>query len=233
MCFRNVNSPTWRHARWRGCLLLVLIASAGRCPAAGGNPAAPVVWRLDNLKTIGGAAPEVLGAPRLTTEPALHFNGVDDGLILPLDPVAGWRAFTIEALIRPDATGEPEPRFFHIEDDQGHRATLEIRLTTDGRWALDTFLLSGDSHLALLDRARLHPAGRWTWVALRYDGHTMTSFVDGLEELSGPVNVTPFVAAGRTSVGVRLNRVYWFKGEIQEVRFHARALGAAELQRTR
>jgi len=216
-----------RRGRAAAMLLGAMIAS--RAFAADG---APIIWRLDNLLAIGGVKPELWGAPRVTAEKAVRFNGVDDGVVLAVDPVAGWREFTIEALIRPDATGEPEPRFFHVEDEQGHRATLEIRVTADGRWALDTFLLSGDSHCALLDRTRLHPTGRWTWVALRYDGRTMTSFVDGVEELAGAVTVTPF-AAGRTSLGVRLNRVDWYKGDIQEVRFHDRALAAAELQRAR
>lgn len=199
--------------------------------AAGAEPAAPAVWKLDNLRLIGGRAPEVLGAPRVTAEAAMRFNGVDDGLILSVDPLAGMTAFTIEALIRPEAGGATEQRFLHIEDAHGNRVTMEIRLTADGRWALDTFLLGGDSRRALLDRTRLHPAGRWTWVALRYDGRRMTSFVDGAKELEGEVNVPAF-GAGRTAIGVRLNKVYWFKGAIREVRFQGRALPAADLQRT-
>ena len=34
--------------------------------------------------------------------PSLHFNGKNDGYIIPLNPVAGWKSFTVEALIRPD-----------------------------------------------------------------------------------------------------------------------------------
>jgi hypothetical protein len=36
------------------------------------------------------------------------------------------------------------------------------------------------------------------------------------------------LAAGRTSIGVRLNRVFWFKGAISKARFTARALAPAE-----
>ena len=36
---------------------------------------------------------------------------------------------------------------------------------------------------------------------------------------------------GRTSLGVRLNQVFWFKGAIREVRIHPAALDAAALQR--
>ena len=192
-----------------------------------------MIWAVDNVKLIGGQIPVVLGAPHVMVgEPAVRFNGVDDGLILPVDPLAGLQEFTIETLIRPEPGGAPEQRSLHIEDEQGNRATMEIRLTSDGRWSLDTFLLCGDSRRALLDLARLHPAGRWTWVALRYDGRRMTAFVDGVKELEGAVSVMPFTA-GRTALGVRLNRVYWFKGAIREVRFHARALDAADLQRVK
>jgi len=231
MLSRIVRDPTGKTLRWSRWLAAVLGVAACRGLAEGAGPAAPIVWRLDNLQSIGGQVAEVLGAPRVTAEAAVRFNGVGDGLILPVDPLAGMAAFTIEALIRPEAGGATEQRFLHIEDQHGNRATMEIRLTSDRRWALDTFLLGGDSRRALLDRTRLHPADRWTWVALRYDGRRMTSFVNGVEELEGAVNVTPF-AAGRTALGVRLNRVYWFKGAIREVRFQARALAAADLQRT-
>jgi Concanavalin A-like lectin/glucanases superfamily len=230
--FPIVNRSIRRSPRGRVRLVAVLLAAAGRSLAAGDPaPAPPVLWKLDSLRSIGGHAPEVLGAPRVTAGTAVQFNGVDDGLILPVDPLAGWREFTIEALIRPETGGAAEQRFLHIEDAHGHRATMEIRLTADGRWALDTFLLGGGSRRTLLDRTRLHPADRWTWVALRYDGRQMTSFVNGVMELEGPVDVSPFTA-GRTALGVRLNRVYWFRGAIREVRFEARALEASDLQQT-
>jgi hypothetical protein len=192
-----------------------------------------VVWALDNVKLIGGQVPVVLGAPQVTAgEPAVRFNGVDDGLILPVNLLAGLKEFTIEALIQPEPGGAPAQRFLHVEDERGDRALMEIRLMADGRWCLDTFLLCGDSRRTLIDRTRLHPAGQWAWVALRCDGRRMEHFVNGVQELEGEVALVPF-AAGRTSLGVRLNQEYWFKGAIREVRFHPRALDAADLQRTR
>jgi len=41
--------------------------------------------------------------------------------------------------------------------------------------------------------------------------------------MSGPLTITPLVE-GKTSFGVRMNRVYWFKGAISKVRFTDRAL---------
>ncbi len=199
-------------------------------PAAAAAPAVPVVWTLDQVTSVGGLVPTVLGAPRVTEgEHAVHLNGVDDGLVLSVNPLAGLREFTIEILLEPEAGGRAEQRFFHVEDDAGSRVLLEIRMCSDGQWALDTFMLSGKSGLALLDRSKLHPAGRWYWVALRYDGRRMTHYVNGQQELEGRVDFAP-MQAGRTSLGVRLNRISWFKGALGEVRLHGTALDAAALQ---
>jgi hypothetical protein len=194
---------------------------------------APTVWPLDQTATIGGFKAEVLGAPRVASGPALFFNGSSDGLLLPVNPLQGLAHFTIEALIRPEAGGAPEQRFLHIQDEAGSRALMEIRLT-DAGWALDTFLFSAKNQqkLPLLDRARLHPADRWTWVALVYaDGH-MAHYINGVKELEGDVTIPP-MGTGRISLGVRQNKVYWFKGGIREVRFQPSALAPAELQRVK
>lgn len=216
----------------RGGWVAVALAAGSLACAAGANaPAASLTWILDSLKLVGGHAPLVLGAPQVTAgEPGIHFNGRGDGLILPVNPLAGATEFTIEALIQPAADGEPAQRFLHIEDEHGNRTLMEIRLLADGRWCLDTFLLCGDNRLALIDHSRLHPAGRWHWVALRCDGRRMDHFVDGVKEGEGTVVFTPFVG-GRMSLGVRLNQAFWFGGAIREVRFYQVALAEDRLQR--
>ncbi len=192
-----------------------------------------IYWKIDNLASVGGQKPEVLGAPQeenVGSGKALVFNGSSDGLILPVNPLAGWTQFTIEVLFNPAADGAEAQRFFHIEDTAERRALLEIRLTKDAQWSLDTFLLDGPGNLTLNDPAQLHPAGQWHWVALRYDGQKMTSFVNGVQQLEGSVAFGP-MTAGQTSIGVRLNKVYWFKGAIREVRLTPGALPAAQLQK--
>ena len=57
----------------------------------------------------------------------------------------------------------------------------------------------------------------WHTAALTYDGTTMAHYVDGVKELEGTVKVRP-QGPGRTSLGVRQNLVYWFKGQIRRVR---------------
>lgn len=220
---------------WAGTAGLVggaLAAAERTAPAAA---VAPVVWTLENAKRVGPYEPLVLGAPQPVDEApagrALHFNGSSDGLLMPAIPFAGWAQFTIEVLFKPEAGGAPEQRFMHVEDTKGGRAMMETRLTEDNHWYLDTFLLSGPSSLALIDKTKLHPADRWFWVALRYDGKQMTSFVNGVRELEGPVAFAPMVE-GKISLGVRQNLVYWFKGAIREVRFTPAAVTDEKLHRT-
>jgi hypothetical protein len=193
-----------------------------------------VNWAINNPDKVDAWKPEALGAPRVENSPAgqvLVFDGARDGLIIPANAIAGWPQFTIEVLFAPAANGAEAQRFFHIEDSSGPRRVLmEIRLTKDNQWSLDTFLLDGASSKALNDPARLHPAGQWHWVALRYDGQHLASFVNGSPELEGDIKFAP-MAGGQTSVGMRLNEVYWFKGAIGEVRFSPRALPAEQLQR--
>ncbi len=195
--------------------------------------AEPVVWRLDRAAEVGGHATEVLGAPQVAGDPAgpaLAFNGTSDGLFVPVNPLAGASAFSLEVLFNPAADGPAEQRFLHVQDAATNRALLEIRLA-GGTWALDAFLFSpvNKGRLVLLDPTKRHPAGRWTWVAVVYDGRRLTSYIDGVKELEGDVTIPPF-GAGRVSLGVRQNKVYWFKGGLREVRWHTTALKAEELQ---
>ncbi len=195
---------------------------------------APVVWAVTNVNQIGGRQPQVLGNPGLLDAaaggPALRFDGKGDGLIVPLNPLAGLKQFTIEVLLNPEANGPTAQRFFHIEDDRGSRALLEIRILKGNFWSLDAFLQSGSSKRTLYNRDRLHPTGAWTWVALVYDGRRMTDYVNGTKEEQGTVTFPP-MSKGQTSLGVRLNKVFWFAGSLKEVRFHSRAIPPGELQR--
>jgi Concanavalin A-like lectin/glucanases superfamily len=208
-------------------------AEAGTKNAA---PAAPLVWKLDGLKSVGGQTPAWEGAPKIVRVASgvagVQFDGKADGLIFPVNPLAGLAQFTVEILFSPAVDGEPEQRFFHAQDEAGRRVLIELRLNKEGEWWLDTFLkpIAGNG-LPLIDAKKVHPAGRWYWAALRYDGKTMSSFVNGQKELEGELAFEA-MGAGQASVGVRLNRVYWFKGAIREVRFSPVALAPEKLQKS-
>ena len=55
----------------------------------------------------------------------------------------------------------------------------------------------------------------------------MRHYVDGELELSRPIDFKP-QGPGRTSIGVRINEVDWFKGAVREVRFSHRVLKPEE-----
>lgn len=209
----------------------ICVASCGT--TAGAQRPEPIVWRLESTSRIGGHATSVLGSPRHEREgtaSALCFNGESDALFLETNPIARWPQFTIEALIKPDSTGPEEQRFLHIQDERESRLLLETRLTERGEWALDTFLFaSPEARLTLLDRDKLHSTNRWHWVALSFDGETMSHYVDGKKELDGQIAFRP-MTSGRTSIGVRQNKVSWYKGCIREIRFTPRALPVESLQ---
>ena len=206
-------------------------------PDAGSDVSTPLLperWLIDSVTSIHGLTPTVHGSPVVTSTPhgdALCFDG-DDAVILDDHPLAGLGAFTLEVLVRIDgvtATALNQPRFLHIEAEGPARATIEARVT-ETTFYLDTFLLAGTSSRTLADGARLHPVGQWTWTALTYDGVTMRHYVDGVEDASGPVTVPAF-GAGKLSLGVRQNLMYWFAGCIREVRVTPAALTHERLQR--
>lgn len=198
---------------------------------AAGRAAEPVVWRLEAPDRIGGGVTQVWGEPK-AAERGMVFDGARDGLLVEANPLAGWKAFTVELLFCPAEGGSEAQRFFHAEDSGGMRALVEIRVNGRGGWWLDTFLRTERDQRTLIDPQRVHPTGRWHWVALRYDGAEMAHFVNGEQELAGPVAFGP-MGSGRVSLGVRQNRVYWFKGAIREVRFTPEALPAERLQRVK
>lgn len=188
-------------------------------------------WKIDNLKEIGGNQLTITGTPEVIKSPAgkaISFNGKDQGVVVPQNPIAGARAFTIEAIFRPDAGGEFEQRWLHIQEDvTDNRALLEIRANGD-EWFLDTFINSGEHKLTLYADKFKHPIGQWYHVALVFDGVMMRHYVDGQEEMSGPLDVSAPLGPGKISLGVRMNHVSWFKGAIREARFTQRALKPSE-----
>ena len=224
--------PTISRNKLRCCLPLAGLVLAS--PLCAGE-----IWRLDNLQRIGGHAVMLEGSPRVSEAggaKAIVFDGVRDGLFIPAIPFAGAKQFTIEVMFSPAEGGLTEQRFVHVQDTNDSRALIELRLNGKGGWWLDTFQWTGapppDRGLTLVDPKKVHPTGKWYWAALRYDGKTMAHFVNGEKEIERAGAFRPF-GPGQVSLGVRQNKVYWFKGAIREVRFHTVALAEENLQRVK
>jgi hypothetical protein len=187
-----------------------------------------IIWKIKDPNLVGGMKPLVLGNPVIKAEgkdSSIYFNGIDDGLIVPAIPIEGWSTFTIEVLFKPESDGPIAPRFIHFEDTALNRGTFELRLTKNGQWYLDAFLKNGKTNkgLTLIDSTKLHPTGSWYWATLIYNDKKMSSYINGKKELEGEIDF-PAMTKGNISLGVRLNKVNWFKGQIREIRFHSEVL---------
>jgi hypothetical protein len=203
--------------------------------AALGDAASELHWVPASKASLLRAEPRYLGAPAMIQDEkqgaAIFFDGVKDGLQLDCNPLQGLKSFTVEALIKPAKGGPLEQRLFHIGDSKERRVLLETRLDPVLGWSLDTHLYENKTmRKTLLDLKRRHPPEEWHWVALVYDGNCMRCYVDGVQE--GEVGITfgP-MESGQLSLGVRLNRVSWYKGAVREVIFHPGALTAEELKK--
>lgn len=202
-----------------------LVAADGKIPQ-------DTVWRFNQIESLGGQATSVLGHPRVIESPygkAVEFNGVDDALFVGVHPLAGASAFTWEVIFRPDADGAAAQRFFHLQEvdaktgqDTEDRMLFEIRIV-DGGWCLDSFATSKGQGRTLLNCKLLHPLGKWYRVTAVYDGKVFSNYVDDELEGSGEVQLAP-QGTGRTSVGTRINKTYYFKGAVLMARMSRRAL---------
>jgi hypothetical protein len=188
------------------------------------------IWKFDRLDSIGGHPTKVLGHPRVIDSPvgrAVEFNGIDDALFVETHPLAGADTFTWEVFFRPDVGGNPAQRFFHLQENgTDTRMLLEIRIV-DGRWCLDSFAITGKNSRTLLDRTRLHPLGKWYHVAMVYDGLEFRNYVNGVLQGAGELHLDP-QGQGRSSIGVRINLVDYFKGAVALARMTKKALKPEE-----
>ena len=190
------------------------------------------IWLFDQLNSIGGHPTTLLGHPHLIRSPygkAVEFNGIDDALFVPAHPLAAASAFTWEVIFRPDADGPEAQRFFHLQEvdpatgqDTPNRMLFEIRIV-NGQWCLDSFAVTNGQSRTLLNCKLLHPLGKWYRVTAVYDGKTFSNYVDNELEGSGPLQLAP-QAQGRSSIGTRINKTFYFKGAVLLARFTPRAL---------
>jgi hypothetical protein len=207
---------------------VVILASAVAQPA----PPAQQTWVFDRLDRIGGHATKLLGNPRLIDTPlgkAVEFDGVDDAVFFDAHPLAGAKTFTWEVIFRPDSGGNPEQRFFHLQErdpvsgeDTQNRLLFETRLA-GSVWYLDSFVNSAAGSKPLIDPKMTHPLDRWYHIAQVYDGKEYRHYVNRVLQGSARIAFAP-QGAGRSSAGVRINLRDYFKGAIRAARFTPSAL---------
>lgn len=193
------------------------------------------IWTFERLDNIGGHATQVEGHPQLIDTPAgkaIQFDGAEDVVFVDNHPLAGAASFSIEAVFRPDG-GAFEQRWLHLAeadavngDAQSPRTLFEVRVVED-HWYLDAFTTGPGYNKALVVPEKTFPVGRWYAVQQTFDGKNYRAYVGGVLQAEAELSYTP-QGAGRTALGMRVNKVTPFKGAIHSVRFTARALSPAE-----
>ena len=232
---------------------VVADSGAPEGPATEIDPPDSVVWRFDNLKTIGTNPSynlAVSGAPMVIDTPdgkAVQFNGVKDTLDIPKNPIDVWPEWTAEIIFRLDPGGGQAQRWFHIAGNggmgTGSRVLFELRYNAAKNEWFQVAFVQGGATGRLFGWAFPHPAGKWYHVAIVIDGKTMKPYVNGVWEAAGncageactPPNLTaPFplaykpIGAGATRVGSRYGGSAYLKGEVRMARFTPRALMPSE-----
>ncbi len=179
--------------------------------------------RPEQFKSIGA---EILGKPTIAGrdgDKSIEFNGTTDGIIIPSNPLSGLSAFTVELSFYPGKDGLEKQRILHLGTVSGDRVLVETRLPGNDEWFLDTFIASGAANCTLFNRDTRHPLGQWYHLALVFDGILMRNYVNGFEENKGSLSFMP-QQAGEASIGVRLNKICWFRGLFSRIRISDRAL---------
>jgi Concanavalin A-like lectin/glucanases superfamily len=208
------------------CLLIPLLC-LGQSPLNQGSSS--TVWILSDLIHSDATGINLAGKPELINSKygkALLFNGLTDGIFLDQMPLAGLAAFTVEVIICPYSGGTFEQRYFHCGEIRGNRVMLELRSTpTD--WYLDAFIQSGEQKKTLIEPAYLHPLDQWAHLAFVVDHQTQATYVNGKKELESSLQIQP-LREGKTSLGVRQNKISWFRGAIYKIRISPKALSPGQ-----
>jgi hypothetical protein len=218
----------------------LLASSTSMLFAAGPGANQSEVWTFDHLDKVAGFATTILGHPHLVKTPmgkAVQFDGVGDALFVNENPLANVEAFTFEVIFRPELGGAEEQRWFDIseldpktgvdeEPNRENRYQFEIRVIGD-QWCLESLVRTPKGGKQIIDRKLVHPLDVWHHVAMVYDGKEYRSYINHVLEGKAAANLAP-IGPGHTSIGVRINKVYYFKGSVREARFSRRALGPDE-----
>jgi len=142
-------------------------------------------WILAHLIQEKSNDIEIIGNPQITNSPygeAISFNGIDDALFLKELPLKSIPEFTVEMIFKPELNAPFEQRVLHIGEISKDRMLLEIR-AVESNWYFDGYACSGTNKKALIDETKIHPLGKWYHVAFVVTPNSLTTYVNGKQEL--------------------------------------------------
>lgn len=186
------------------------------------------LWDISNLDMIGGHEVTAFGDPQVVATEigdAVQFDGDGDRLLVDFNPIMDAEEFTVELVFKPDACypENVDPRFLHIQDPDdpdAKRVMIELRVDANNQCYMDGFMKTDAGSLALIDESLVHPTEVWQHVAITYKDSTLTTYFNGVEELSGTVHYASKVinTLGKTSLGARMNEVKYYSGLLKTLK---------------
>lgn len=206
-------------------LLFMVFSFVSKAQSTDASSNKKTEWLVASLLQNKKEQTTILGNPTIVSSPygnAVTFNGVDDALFLKEMPLKGLKSFTVEMFFKPESNGVFEQRILQIGESTGDRMLLEIRVLNNN-WYFDGFVASKGVKLALATEELLHPLGQWYHVAFVVTSNSLTTYVNGKQELHKEYVFNP-IEQGQTSIGVRMNKVTWFKGAIYKIQISPQAL---------
>jgi len=193
-------------------------------------------WPIDSITRLGDQPISAIDSPTVTSSSpgtVVCFDGSNDGLLSPGNPIAGLSRFTLQLLLRP-VGDDANPRILHIQSPVSAARRLMMELRTNGAGQFHGYARFSWNTLAvaLQDTQALHDLGQWTWFAVSYDGRTMRLFMNGVEEANGTSDLAfgP-MDDGPMSLGMRQSANYFFHGCLGRLIVSDVALDPAALQR--
>ncbi len=196
------------------------------------------LWDISNLENIGGHDVAVLGDPQVESTdlgPAIRFDGIEDQLIVDFNPVMDAKEFTVELVFKPDACypNNLSPRFLHMQDPndpEEKRVMIELRIDANNQVYMDGFINTDLESLPLMDANLVHPTQVWQHVAITYKDSVLTTYFNGVKELSGKLGYTDKIVntIGKTSLGARMNERSYYSGVMKFLKVSHAALDAED-----
>ena len=240
MNFQCYINRIWQ-SKARSCIIILVSCILPLASFAQSGKTYSEIWELKSLRRIGGHKVEVFGNPEVVkTErgKAVEFDGIDDRLLVDFNPIGDAKEFTVEVIFKayPAYEISNQPRFVHIQDPNDtleKRVMVELRLTQSNEWYLDGYMLTDAGERTLQNRKLTHPIGDWYHAALTYKDNTFTTYVNGVQEVSGTISFNKVLInkTGKVSLGGRMNEINYYCGLIKTLKVTHRALDPKDFMR--
>ena len=162
---------------------------------------------------------------------AIYFDGTDDRLVIPNNDnqnFGDYQNFTLEAWVKTDnnPTGASWPMIIRKQKTTGHLYGRNLYMVpdTNGRVCFDTFV--NDAFSIVCSASSVNNL-QWHHIAAMRNGTNYSIYIDGRYENSSTGNSGTLKTSTDTYIGGSSG--VWFKGLIDEVRVHNRALSPQEI----